>query len=94
MPVVFVRPDNFLDPFGTRHRILHAADLYDLLDCAVQAYRLVLPPHVEAQLWSHPLGYTNRRQLSMDQPLDHDGMTVYLKLKVHEPGLGGGEEAP
>jgi|LauGreSuBDMM15SN_2_FD.fasta_scaffold68206_2 hypothetical protein len=98
MPVVIVRPDNFLDPSGARQRILHAADMQDLLDCAIQAYRLVLPSQVEPQFWSHPLGYNHRRQLSMEEPIDHDGITVYLKLKVHPdpsaPGRDGAEGVP
>jgi len=81
MVVVLVRPDNFLDPAGTPARVIHASDLEELLIRAVQAYRLTLPSHVEAQLWTHPIGYTNRRQLDT-LSLDHDGMTVYLRIQI------------
>jgi hypothetical protein len=80
MVVVLVRPDNFLDPSGTQRRIVHAPDLEELLERAVQAYRLTLPSHVEAQLWSHPVGYTNRMRLD---GLAYDGMTAYLRIHVN-----------
>jgi hypothetical protein len=83
MVVVLVRPDNFIDPSGSQKRLLHVPDLQELLIQAVEAYRLTLPNHVEAQIWSHPLGYKNRCQLKELNTLEHDGMTLYLHLKVN-----------
>lgn len=82
MVVVLVRPDNFLDPSGVQKRVIHAPTFDELLIRAVEAYRLVLPSHAEAQLWSHPIGYTNRRQIGLNDSLDHDGMTVYLRIHI------------
>lgn len=86
MIVVLVRPDNFLDPLGSQKRLLRVPDLHELLIQAVEAYQLKLPSHVEAQIWSYPLGYKNRCQVETLDTLKHDGMTVYLRLHV-KPNL-------
>ncbi len=82
MVVVLVKPDNFIDPSGSQKRLLHVPDLEELLIQAVEAYRLKLPSHVEPQIWSHPTGYKNRCQVKDLSTLEHDGMTVYLRLQV------------
>jgi hypothetical protein len=94
MAVVIVRPDNFIDPSGIERRIVHASDVEELIVRAVAAYQLSLPSHVlldpknqevHAQIWSHPRGYNNRRQLRANESLTHDGLTLYLRIHVPTP---------
>ena len=78
MVVAIIRPDNFTDASG--HRIIHGTTASELLQNALEAYEITLPADVEARLWRHPMGMTNRRPLSDDEPPE-DAATLYLRLR-------------
>ena len=87
MVVVIVKPDNFIDSAGGGRRIVHAPDVEELIVRAVAAYQLSLPVQVDPQIWSHPRGYHNRRQLFATESLTHDGLTLYLRIQPPSPDV-------
>lgn len=64
MPIVILRPDNFLDPDGKFSRIVQATTGEELLEKVKQVYRLEQTEgRAEILIYNTAIGYTNRKRL-------------------------------
>ena len=64
MPIIVLRPDNFLDPDAQFSRTVQATTGFELLEKAKEAYRLFQTEgRAEIHIYTSSVGYTNRVRL-------------------------------
>jgi hypothetical protein len=64
MPVVILRPDNFLDPDGKFNRVVQASTGPELLEKVKDVYRLEQTEgRAEILVYNTSIGYSNRQRL-------------------------------
>jgi len=64
MPIIVLRPDNFLDPDAKFSRIVQATTGFELLEKAKEVYRLQQTEgRAEIHIYTSSVGYTNRTRL-------------------------------
>ena len=64
MPIIILRPDNFLDPDGKFNRITQAATGAELLEKVKEIYRLEqIEGRAEVFVYNSSVGYSNRMRL-------------------------------
>jgi hypothetical protein len=70
MPVVILRPDNFLDPDGKFSRVIQASTGEELLEKVKDVYRLgQTEGRAEILVYTSSIGYSNRQRLDTQDVL-------------------------
>jgi hypothetical protein len=66
MPVIILRPDNFLDPDGKFSRVIQASTGEELLEKVKDVYRLgQTEGRAEILVYTSSIGYSNRQRLDI-----------------------------
>jgi len=88
MPRIILRPDNFLDPDATFSRSVDVVSGSELVQKAIQAYGLKLPPRAELQIYTGARSHLRKIRLDLQEIIlgtDPQFAWVFIRLAPVPP---------
>ena len=94
MPRIILRPDNFLDPDAQFSRSIDAVSGSELVQKAIQAYGLNLPPKATLQIYTGAMSHLRKTRLDLqDTILGTDPQFAWVFIHLAQVPLATGVSA-